>query len=43
MPRAGDVNHVEVEFLDEAVQVRVDEVLPRGRSPVPEQHVLQIC
>src|ERR1700676_4862736 len=34
VPRAGDVNHVEVVFLDDPVQVRVDEVLPGGRAPV---------
>src|SRR6202011_1654265 len=28
VPRAGDVNHVEVVFLDDPVQVRVNEILP---------------
>src|SRR5208282_580755 len=28
VPGAGDVNHVEVVFLDDPVQVRVNEVLP---------------
>ena len=39
---ARDVDHVEVVLLDDAVQVHVDEVLPGGRAPVPEQHVLHV-
>ena len=35
VPGAGDVNHVEVVFLDDPVQVHVDEVLPGRRAPVP--------
>ena len=42
VPGAGDVNHVEVVLLDDPVQMRVDEVLPRRRAPVSEQHVLHI-
>ena len=42
VPGARDVNHVEVIFLDDPVQVHVDEVLPRGRAPVPQQHGLHI-
>ncbi len=42
VPGAGDVDHVEVVFLDDPVQVRIDEVLPRRRAPVPEQHVLHV-
>src|ERR1051326_279732 len=42
VPGAGDVNHVEVVFFDEPVQVDINEVLPGGRAPVPEQHVLHI-
>ena len=42
VPGTGDVDHVEVVFLDDPVQVHVDEVLPRGRAPVPQQHVLHI-
>ena len=42
VPRAGDVNHVEVVFLDDPVQVHVDEVLPGGRAPMSQQHVLDI-
>ena len=33
VPRAGDVDHVEVVFLDDPVQMHVDEVLAGGRSP----------
>ena len=39
---AGHVNHVEVVFLDDPVQVHVDEVLPGGRAPVSQQHMLHI-
>ena len=42
VPGAGDVDHVEVVFLDDPVQVRINEVLARGRAPVPQQHVLHI-
>jgi hypothetical protein len=42
VPGAGDVNHVEVVFLDDPVQVHVNEVLPGGRTPVSQQHVLHI-
>ena len=37
-----DVNHVEVVLLDDPVQVHVDEILPGGRAPMAEQHVLHI-
>jgi hypothetical protein len=42
MSGAGDVDHVEVVFLDDPVQVHIDEVLPRGCSPVSQQHVLHV-
>jgi len=42
MPRARDVDHVDVVFLDDAIQMDVDEVLSRSRAPVPEQHVLHV-
>ena len=42
VPGAGDVDHVEVVFLDDPVQVHVDEVLPRRRAPVSQQHVLHV-
>ena len=42
VPGAGDVNHVEIVFLDDPVQVRVDEILPGGRAPVAQQHVLDV-
>jgi VIT family len=42
VPRSGDVNHVQVIFLDDAIQVDVDEILPGGRAPVSQQHVLHI-
>src|SRR5580700_8069984 len=42
VPGTGDVDHVEVVFFDNPVQVCVDEILPGGRAPVPEQHVLYV-
>ncbi len=42
VPGAGNVNHIEVVFLDDPVQVHVNEVLPRGRAPVSQQHVFHI-
>ena len=42
--RAAEVDHVQVVALDRAVQVRVDEVQARRRSPMPEQarlHMLE--
>src|ERR1700758_462887 len=42
MPRAGDVDHVEVVFLDQAVQVDVYEIQAWGRSPMAEQPRLDV-
>ena len=42
MPGAGDVDHVQVVLLDEPVQVDVDEVQTRRRSPVAEQPRLDV-
>ena len=42
VPGAGNVNHVEVVFLDDPVQVHVNEVLPGRRAPVSQQHVLHV-
>ena len=42
VPGAGDVNHVEVVFFDDPVQMHVNEVLPGRRAPVSQQHVLHI-
>ena len=42
MPRAGDVDHVEVEFLDQPVQVDVDEIQTWRRSPMAEQPRLDV-
>ena len=40
--RPGNVDHVEIVLPDDAVQVHVDEVLPRRRAPVPEEPRLQV-
>ena len=40
--RTGDVNHVEIVFFDDPVQVSVDEILPGRRAPMSEQHVFDI-
>src|SRR5216117_1901018 len=42
VPGAADVNHVEVVFLDDPVQMRVNEVLPGCRAPVSQQPELHI-
>ena len=42
MSGAGDIDHIEVVFLDHPVQMDVDEILSRGGSPVAEQHVLDV-
>ena len=39
---AGDVDHVEVELLDQPVEVDVDEVQARRRAPVAEQARLDV-
>src|ERR1017187_74181 len=43
MSWAGDVNHVEIVFLDDTVEVHVDEVLSWSSAPMSEEHVLHVC
>ena len=38
----GDVDHVQIVFFDDPVQMDVDEVLPGRRPPVAEEHVLDV-
>ncbi len=40
--RTGDVEHVQVVFLDDAIQMDVDEVLARRRAPVPDHQRLDV-
>ena len=42
MARTGDVDHVEVVLFDQPVQVHVDEVQSRGRTPVAEKPRLDV-
>ncbi len=42
MSRPRHVNHVRVVFLDDSIQVRVNEILTRRRAPVSEQHALDV-
>ena len=42
MSRAADIDHVEVVFLDDTIQMHIDEILPRRGAPMTEQHVLHI-
>lgn len=42
MSWAGDVDHVQVISLDDAVQVCIDEVQTRRRAPVPQQSGLDV-
>ena len=40
--RAGHVNHVEVVFFDDPVQMRINKILARGRAPMAQQHMFDI-
>ena len=40
---AGEIDHVKVVALDDAIQVRVDEVLPRAGAPVADDGLLQVA
>src|ERR1700690_1473361 len=42
MPGTGNVNHVEVIFFDDPVQMRVNKILAGCCAPVTEQHVFHI-
>src|SRR5579872_2281947 len=42
MSRARDVNHVQIVFFDEAVQMDPDETLTRIGSPMPDQTLLKV-
>ena len=36
MTRANDINHVQIVFFDQPVQVHINEVEPGGSAPMPE-------
>ena len=42
MTGAGDVDHVQAVGANDAVEMRVDEILARGGSPVAQQHALDV-
>jgi hypothetical protein len=42
MAGPGNVDHVQVVLAYDTVQVHVDEILPGGGAPVPEQHPLDV-
>ena len=42
MAGAGDVDHVEIELLDQPIEVHVDEVEARRRAPVPQEARLDV-
>ena len=42
MPRAGDVNHVEIILFNDSIQMGVNEVLAWSRSPMSQEHVLHV-
>jgi hypothetical protein len=42
VPGTGDVDHVEIVFLDQPVEVNVDEIQTGCGSPVPEQPRLDV-
>jgi hypothetical protein len=37
MSRTGYVDHAEIEILYDAIEMRIDEILPRSGSPVAEE------
>ena len=44
MSGAGDVNHIQIIFIDEPVEMNIDKIKTRGSSPVAEQtrfHMIQ--
>jgi hypothetical protein len=42
MTWAGDIDHVEIKFPDDAIEVDIDEVLAGGCAPVAEEHVFDV-
>ena len=42
MSGAGNVDHIEIVFLDQPIEVRVDEVEARRRAPMPEEARLDV-
>ena len=42
MPGAGDVDHIKIEFLDQPIEMRVNEVEARRRAPMPEKARLDV-
>jgi hypothetical protein len=43
MPRAADVDHVEVVLLNHAIEMYIDEVQPRRGASVSKQSRLDVC
>ena len=42
MPRASDVDHVQVPGFDHTVEMYINEVLARRGTPVPEEHMFDM-
>src|SRR5208282_4876059 len=42
MPGACDIDHVEIELLDQAVEMKIDEVLPGRSAPMSKQPRLDV-
>ena len=42
MTGPGDIDHVEVIFLNDPVEMRINEILPGGGAPMTEQHLLDM-
>ena len=42
MTGADDIDHVEVVFFDQAIEVDIDEVEPSSGAPMPEQTRLDV-
>ena len=41
--RAGHIDHVQIVGADDAIEMRVNEILPGRRAPVSEQHAFDVC
>ena len=42
VPRTSEKDHVEIIFLDQPVQMNIDERQSRTRAPVPQQAILEV-
>ena len=43
MTGTGEIDHIEIVALDDAVEVRIDKILPRTGSPMAHDGLLQVA